>query len=314
MHDRSSRLDATGVTHALVAYGIWGLTPIYWKATQAVPAAELLAYRVLASLAVAALLVIATRTWREVARVLLAPRAAAAVVLSCLLLGANWLTFIYAVQTDRILATSLGYYINPLMNVVLGLLVLRERLTRAQAVAVAIAAAGVAYQTWQQAELPWISLVLAGSFGLYGLVRKLAPAAPLSGFALEMLLGAPAAIAFLWLLAGRGSATLPQASGSLQLLVAASGLITAAPLIAFASAADRLPLSTLGMFQFVAPTLAFLLAVILYDEPFTPAHAVSFACVWTALGLFVWEARQRVPQPAGVAVRAPGLYPGELEE
>ena len=243
--------DPTGVAHAVIAYGLWGFAPIYWKATLEFPAPELLAYRVLASLAVAIALVVGASAFREVMRVLRSPRGASAVALASLLLAANWLTFIYAVQTDRILATSLGYYINPLANVVLGLLVLRERLTRAQGIAVGIAAAGVAFQTWQVGALPWISLVLALSFGLYGLVRKLAPAAPL---------------------------------------------------LAFASAARRLPLSTLGMIQFIAPTLALLLAVTFYGEPFTPGHAVGFGCAWSALALFVWDGNQRRSRPRAGAV------------
>ena len=306
-HGRS--LDSTGVSHALIAYGIWGFAPIYWKETAHFPAAELLAYRVLASLVVAWLLVIANRAVRDVASVLRSPRATGAIALSCLLLSANWLTFIYAVQTDRILATSLGYYINPLMNVALGLAVLGERLTRAQGLAVAIAAAGVGYQTWQLGELPWISLVLASAFGLYGLVRKLAPATPLAGFGLETLTMAPFALGFLWLLSARGEAVMPAATAGMNLLVAASGLLTAAPLVAFASAANRLPLSSLGMFQFLAPTLAFLLAVLLYGEPFTRGHAVSFGSVWIALALFTWDSRQRSPEPEDVAPAGTEVYP-----
>ncbi len=304
-------LDPTGVSHALIAYGIWGFAPIYWRETAHVPAPEILAYRILSSFAVAVLLVIVAGVWGDVARVLRSPRATAAVVLSCVLLATNWLTFIYAVQTDRILATSLGYYINPLVNVVLGLALLGERLTRTQGVAVAIAAAGVCYQTWQQGSLPWISLVVATSFGLYGLVRKLAPAPPLAGFGLETLTMAPLAAGFLWLLSEGGDAVVPSTSSAMKWVVAGSGLLTAGPLLAFASAANRLPLSTLGMFQFIAPTLAFLIAVAFYGEALTRGHAVSFGCVWIALALFGWESRQRRPQavdPSDVASGAGALY------
>lgn len=304
-------LDATGVSHALIAYGIWGFAPIYWRETAHVPAPEILAYRILSAFAVALLLVVVAGVWGDVMRVLRSPWATAAVVLACVLLATNWLTFIHAVQTDRILATSLGYYINPLVNVVLGLALLGERLTRTQGVAVAIAAAGVCYQTWEQGSLPWISLVVATSFGLYGLVRKLAPAPPLAGFGLETLTMAPFAAGFLWLLSEGSDAVVPSTSSAMKWLVAGSGLLTAAPLLAFASAANRLPLSSLGMFQFIAPTLAFLIAVTFYDEAFTRGHAVCFGCVWIALALFGWESRRRGPQPVepgDVASAAGPLY------
>lgn len=312
-------LDPTGVSHALIAYALWGFAPIYWKLVAEFPAPELLAYRVLGSLAVAAALVVAARGLRDLARVLRSPRGVLAVALASLLLAINWLTFIYAVQTDRILATSLGYFMSPLANVVLGLLVLGERLTRAQAIAVSIAAAGLAFQTWQVGELPWIALVLAVSFGLYGLVRKLAPADPLPGFALESLCMAPLAVGFLWLLASRGEAVMAGAGAGARLLVAGSGVITAAPLLAFASAARRLPLSTLGMFQYISPTLALLVAVIFYGESFTPGHGVGFGCAWSALALFVWDGRQRSPRvgpaptTAAVAASAAERYPGVRE-
>jgi chloramphenicol-sensitive protein RarD len=305
-------LDATGVSHAVIAYGIWGFAPIYWKVTASFPAPELLAWRMLASLAVAWLLVASAGVFADVGRVLRSPRAVAAVGLSCLLLSANWLTFIYAVQTDRILSTSLGYFINPLMSVLLGLAVLRERLSRAQSLAVCIAAAGVACQTWLHGELPWISLVLASAFGLYGLVRKLASATPLTGFGLETLGMAPFALGFLWLLWQRGDAVMPEADTGMRWLVAGSGLLTAGPLVAFASAAKRLPLYALGMFQFVAPTLSFLLAVVFYGEAFTLGHMISFGCVWLALALFSWDAMQR-PGLAVVAADPVQMYPPELE-
>jgi chloramphenicol-sensitive protein RarD len=233
--------------------------------------------------------------------VLRVPRAAAAVAAAAALIATNWLVFIYAVQTDRILATSLGYYINPLVNVLVGMLVLRERLSRAQGIAVALAGAGVAFQTWQLGTLPWISLVLAASFGLYGFVRKVAPAPPLAGFCLETVMLAPvAAIALAWL-GARGEAVIPSAGLGSIVLVAGSGLLTAAPLLAFASAAKRLPLSTLGFFQYLAPSIAFGLAVLLYDEPLTTAHVVGFGCVWSALALVMWDSLQQSPVAAATA-------------
>jgi chloramphenicol-sensitive protein RarD len=291
-----------GALYAVLAYGVWGFAPIYWKALQPFPAPELLAYRVIASLGVAVLMLFALGAWRELGAALRSFRSAACGVAAGLLLGLNWLVFIWAVQNGRILATSLGYYINPLVNVLLGLLILRERLSRVQALAVGIAAVGVAMQTAEQGELPWVSLVLATSFGLYGLVRKIGPATPLIGFGIETLTLGPLAAAYIGHLDGR-AATVPGASGGMQLLVASSGLITALPLLAFANAAKRLPLSTLGLFQYLAPTLTFLLAVAVYGEPFTRGRAVSFACVWVALALGMWETLTRAPR---VAVAAAG--------
>lgn len=293
----------TGALYALLAYGIWGFAPIYWKEVERFPAPELLAYRVLASLGVAALMIAALRAWRELAAALRSPRSAACGAAAGLLLGVNWLVFIWAVQNGLILATSLGYYINPLVNVLLGLLILRERLSRVQVLAVGVAAVGVAVQTVEQGELPWVALVLATSFGLYGLVRKVGPAAPLVGFGIETLTLAPLAVAYLGHLGGRQVETVTAASAGMQMLVASSGLITALPLLAFASAARRLPLSMLGMFQYLAPTLTFLLAIWVYGEPFTRGRAVAFGCVWAALALSMWETLSRAPRVA-VAGRA----------
>jgi chloramphenicol-sensitive protein RarD len=297
MSMEADRERSAGALYAVLAYGIWGVAPIYWKATRFVPPAELLAYRVLWSFAVALVLIVALRNAGGLWRALRSPRSAAAAVVAGLLLAANWLTFIWAVQHDRILATSLGYYINPLVNVLFGLVLLRERLTRAQSLAVLLAGAGVALETIALGELPWIALVLAGSFGLYGLVRKLGPAAPLTGFAIETLTLAPLALAYLASLDGAGS-PLADADTGTQLLIAGSGPLTAAPLLAFASAAKRLPLSLLGMFQYIAPSIALVIAVSLYGEPFTRAHLASFGCVWLALGLTMWDSFQRMPRQA----------------
>jgi chloramphenicol-sensitive protein RarD len=282
-------LSSEGVAFALLAYTVWGFAAIYWKWMAAFPASELLAYRVLASMCIALLLVAATGAGSMVRQALKTGHGIRMVLAASALIATNWLVFIYAVQTDRILETSLGYYINPLVNVLFGMLLLGERLTRPQGIAVALAAGGVATQTLMLGSLPWISLVLATSFGLYGLVRKTAPVEPLAGYALETVTLAPAALAFLGWLAWSDQATIPQQPLATWAGVAASGLITAVPLLSFASAARRLPLSTLGMFQYLAPTIAFGLAVLLYDERVTLGNAISFGCVWLALGIFAWD-------------------------
>jgi len=245
--DESAAETSAGVLYALGAYGMWGLAPAYWKQLAGISAPEILAHRVLWSMGVGVVLVLSLRALPQVRAVLRSRRHAL-----------------------------------PLLAVLLG-----ERLRPAQIAAVALAAAGVAQMVVALGELPWIALVLATTFGLYGLVRKLAPATPLVGFSLETLLLSPLAAVFLYGLHASGESAVVDASWRAKLFVAGSGLFTAAPLLCFNSAAKRLRLSTLGLFQFIAPSGAFLLAVIAYDEPFTRVHLVTFACVWTALAIYV---------------------------
>jgi chloramphenicol-sensitive protein RarD len=197
--------------------------------------------------------------------------------------------FIYAVATDRVIATSLGYYLNPLVNVMFGLLVLDERLRPLQWVAVSIAAFGVGYYILSVGELPWISVTLAGTFGLYGLVRKLAPVEPVDGFGIEMAVLAGPSLALLVGLHLLGDAELPTGDLGTDALVACSGLLTAAPLLCFNAAARRLPLVTVGILQYIAPSMTLVLAVTLWDEPFGAEQAVTFGCVWAALAIFSLE-------------------------
>jgi chloramphenicol-sensitive protein RarD len=276
---------AAGSAFAIAAYTIWGLAPAYWKQVAEIPAAELTAWRALAAAALAVVMILASGRGREFVQTLADPRRSLAIALSALLIASNWLVFIYAVQTERVAHTSLGYYVNPLVSVALGLVVLRERLRPAQWGAVAVAAAGVGWWALRLGGLPWIACTLAITFALYGLVRKLAPVTPLVGFALEMGLLAPLAAAWLATRPEPGPA-LPGAGLSLQLWVSAAAFVTAAPLICFASAARRLPLAVLGLFQYIAPSLALLLAVAWLGEPFTGHHAISFGCVAAALAIF----------------------------
>lgn len=284
---------------AFAAFGLWGLAPIYWKLLRALPAAELLAHRVLSSLVVGMLLLFATRRWRELAAVLRSRRRLLPIVVSSLLIGLNWLIFIQAVNTGRVLATALGYFLNPLVNVLLGVVFLGERLTRGQLAAVVLGAAGVLYWAIDLGEAPWIALTLAASFGLYGLVRKLAAVGPLEGFALEVLLLTPAAGWYVAQLAAEGALAAPQQSAGIHALLAGAGVITAAPLLCFTAAARRLPLSTLGFFQYLAPSLSFLIAVGVYHEPFGRGQAIAFACVWAALALFSLATRRALGASLG---------------
>lgn len=278
--------SSAGVLLALGAFGLWGLTPIYWKAVRFLPPDALLAYRVLWALAVGVVLLLLTRSFGRWRQALSNPRTVAAMGLAAALLAVNWLIFIWAVNNDEVLATALGYYINPLVSVALGALVLGERLRRGQMIAVAIAAAGVVYMAVASDELPWIAVVLATSFGLYGLIRKVSPTGPVVGFAVEMTLIAPFAVLYLTLFAPVGESTPIFESAAVAGLVALAGIVTAAPLLLFNGAAKRLRLATLGLFQYLAPSLTFLLAVLVYGEAFTASHVVTFACVWSALALY----------------------------
>jgi len=295
MTDRAPpRSNSAGVLYALGAYGIWGIAPAYWKALEVVPATQILAHRILWSMLVGLLLLLFTRRGSEFRTVLGSRRHLLPMLTSAALLGTNWLTFIWAVATDRILDTSLGYYINPLINVLFGTALLKERLRPWQIVAVLLAAVGVLQMVFSLGALPWISLVLAVTFALYGLVRKVAPVMPVVGFTLETTLLAPLGGAYLLFVHANGSDAVSHASGGVKLLIACTGLFTAAPLLCFNSAAKRLRLSSIGLFQYIAPTMAFLLAVVFYAEPFTRVHAVTFSCVWLALAVYTADSARAV--------------------
>jgi chloramphenicol-sensitive protein RarD len=274
-----------GLAYAIGAYGFWGLVPIFWKALGRVPAHEVLAHRVAWSLVFVALAITFTRAWRRVGAVLSSPRAVLTMAVSATLVTANWGIFIWAVQSGRLVQASIGYYVNPLLSVMLGVVVLGERLRRAQVLAVVLALAGVVYFAVASGVWPWVSLALAGTFGLYGLVRKRAPVEPLVGLFVETSLVAPLAIGFVAWLASRGIGAFGTSTRASVMLIAA-GPITAVPLVWFAAAARRLPLSTLGFAQYLAPTLQLALAVIAYGEPLGRAHVVTFACIWSALALY----------------------------
>jgi len=239
--------------------------------------------------------------WPELTAALRQPRTVAALALSTVFIAVNWGLFVWAVNADRVLATSLGYFINPLVNVLLGLVVLGERLNRRQWIAVSLAATAVSILTIRQGHLPWISLVLALSFGLYGLLRKMVRADAVVGLTFETMTLAPLAAAFLLFEKHRGVAAFGHRGSTIDALLVVAGAVTVVPLILFTLGVRRLPLSTAGLLQYIAPTCTFLLAVFLYNEPFTGAHAISFGLIWTALGIYTFDIRQRLrgESPAG---------------
>jgi chloramphenicol-sensitive protein RarD len=287
-----------GFALGLAAYALWGVLPIYFKAIAAVPAVDIVAHRILWSLPFLAVLIWLTKGSEKVRAALQRPRTIAILTLTALLIGGNWLLYVYAVTGGHILAASFGYYLNPLANVLLGRFVLRERLGRLQWIAVAIAAAGISVLAAGALGQLWLSLALCVSFALYGLLRKIVPADAVTGLAIETAILFPLAIAWLgWLVAAGQPAmgTTRQDAGLLLL----AGIVSTTPLLLFTAAARRLPYSTLGMLQFVAPTLQFLIAVLLYGERFTAAHAIAFGAIWTALVLYVIALVRapRLPQP-----------------
>ncbi|HZA51236.1 MAG TPA: EamA family transporter RarD [Myxococcaceae bacterium] len=281
-----ARESAIGLAFALAAFGAWGVNPIYFNALRSVSPLEIIAHRVLWSVLVVAVLVHAGNRWREL-KAAVAPGSGRAVfLLTSVLISINWLVFIWATHNDRLLDASLGYFINPLVNVVLGVVVLRERLTRVQAIAVALAALGVLNQVWTLGIFPWISLALALSFGTYGLLRKRVAADSTVGLFIETLLLAPVALGYLIYLGVHGALAFGDGPLGRDALLAASGVVTAFPLLWFVAAARRLRLATLGLVQYVAPTAQFVLAVALYGERFTAAHAITFGLIWISLALY----------------------------
>ncbi len=284
-----------GAGYAVLAYGAWGLLPIYWKLFPNIPAIEVVAHRMLWSLFFVVGLIAFQRRLPELKAYLVQVKQLGVLLLTAFLLSANWGVYVYGVNSGNVVQTSLGYFINPLINVLFGFLFLRERFNRWQSLAVGLAAIGVANFVWSVGEWPWIALSLGVTFALYGLLRKLAPAPPLIGLAIETLLLAPVAAALIvwWDFAGVGAFG---TEGTQDLLLLSAGVMTSLPLLWFANAGKRLRLSTLGLFQYIAPTLQFSLGVFLYGEPFTPAHAVTFAFIWIALVIYtsntLWSNRK----------------------
>ena len=278
--------SASGVIYAGAAFLIWGLGPIYWKALAAVPSLEIIFHRVVWSFAFLLILIIAGRRWQEFFSALKNLRILLTLSSTAAILAFNWLIYVWAINNEHILQGSLGYYINPLVNVVFGVLILRERLRPFQILAVVMAGAGVVYLTFSYGEFPWIALALACSFGLYGLIRKVAPVGPLIGLSVEtMLLTGPAA-AYLIYTEAEGTAAFLHAGTRIDLLLLGTSVLTAVPLTLFTAGAKRITLSTLGLMQYIAPTGIFLLAVFYYHEPFSTAKVWTFIMIWTALAVY----------------------------
>ena len=308
MTDAHARTRA-GLLMGLGAYAIWGVLPLYFKAVVHVRATEIVSHRILWSLVCVGALATLWRRWPAIRTALATPRVAMTLFLTAVLIGANWLVYIYAVVAGHVLESSLGYYLNPLANVLLGIFLLKERLSPWQKGAVGLAAAGVAVLAFGSGGAIWISLALAGTFAVYGFLRKVAPVDSLEGLWLETLFLAPLALGFLLWLGVRGeSAFLRDLPTDILLIL--GGAFTATPLLLFTAAAKRLPYSTLGFLQYVAPSLQFLLAVLVFGEPLTTAHLVCFGAIWSALAIFMVEGVRGARASSAARARATELESG----
>lgn len=291
-----------GVVYAALAYGVWGVFPLYFHQVAAVPPLEIVLHRTVWSLVFLLLILAALRRFHALAPVLRRPRQLLLFALSALLLSGNWLVYVWAVNNGHVIDASLGYFINPLVYVLLGFAFLHERPRPVQWGAVALAGLGVLWLTWQAGALPWIALLLAGSFGLYGLMRKTAVLGALEGLALETLLLAPLALPALALVTLQGHGSPAQADASTWGWLLLAGPVTAVPLLLFAAGARRIPLATLGLLQYIGPTLQMAIGLWVFHEPFHREQLLGFVLIWLALALYsaegLWVSRRRAPAAA----------------
>ncbi len=290
MKSNPSNVSWTGVACAFLAFLIWGLSPIFYKALATVPPFEILMHRMVWSFIFLQALLVMLHRWKTFISVFKNLRTLCMLVATTVLVSCNWFVFIWAINNGHILQTSLGYYINPLINILLAMVFLGERLRKLQIMAVLLALAGVTYLTFSLGRFPWVALTLAFSFAFYGLIRKVAPVPTIEGLSIEtMFLFVPAA-GYLYYLDLHGSGALFRIDRHIDLLLMATALVTALPLLLFTLGARRLTFITIGFMQYLAPSCTFLLAVFLYREPFSTAQAVTFILIWAALALFSADA------------------------
>ncbi|MBI1793963.1 MAG: EamA family transporter RarD [Chloroflexi bacterium] len=289
-----------GILYAVGAYLMWGLFPLYWIQLETIPALQLIGHRIAWSFILLIIVIFIARQWKDF-RAALNAKTIRIYLIAAVLISVNWFTYVWAVNNGFVVETSLGYYINPLFSVLLGVIVFRERLRPIQWIPIALAAAGVFYLTATYGSLPWIALTLAFTFGLYGLVKKTAPLSSLYGLTLETGLLFLVAVAYLLYSEFTGQGAFLRSGPKADLMMVGAGLVTTVPLLLFAYAAQRVPLTTLGILQYINPTMQFLLGVLLYKEPFTQNRLIGFGMVWAGLILFWIEglyARRNIsPEP-----------------
>jgi len=289
-----------GVIYALCAYTLWGFAPLYFKYIDHIDPLEIIMHRIIWSFALLLLLVLAMGQWNVLKDILARPKQLVVLAIASVLVGSNWLIFIWAVNNDRMLEASLGYFINPLLNVALGMLFLGERLPRLQLFAVAIAFFGVSIQVVLFGTIPWISLALAGSFGVYGLIKKKIKLKALTSLCIETAILTPPAIVY-WFFLESESASFVSNEWSLNLTLVSAGIVTTLPLLAFGAAATRLPYYVQGLFQYIGPSLMFILAIVVFNEELDQTKLITFGFIWLALFVFVFDMWRKARKKRSVA-------------
>jgi len=293
-----------GFLLALGAYLLWGLLPFYMKAVAHLPLAEVIAHRIVWSVPIAAAVLVWAGRTADFKAAIRSPRTIAMAALTAALISVNWGIYVWAIAVDRTVETALGYYINPLVVVVVGAVLLGEKLDRLQIAAVALATVAVTVLTIEGGKLPWVSLALAFSFAAYGFFRKTLPIGPSQGFLLEVLLLSVPALSYIVYLIATGQDHIVSSTGTDTALLIGCGPVTSVPLLLFAFGAKLLRLSTIGIMQYIAPTMVFLIAVLIFDEPFGTAQAIAFALIWTALAMYSWSMLVTARRAAATSVRA----------
>jgi chloramphenicol-sensitive protein RarD len=302
---KSQQESLSGVAYASGAFLIWGLSPIYWKVLQSIPALETIMHRALWSFFFLLIVLISQGHFSEFMAAVKNRRTLMILFPTTMLLGFNWFIYIWAVNNEHILQASLGYFINPLVNVLLGMIFLRERLRPLQAVALGLAVVGVLYLTFNYGEFPWIALSLAFAFGFYGLIRKVAPVSSLVGLSIEMLFFFVPALAYIVFLDSKGTGALFHMSTKIDIFLIGTAFLTAFPLLIFTLGTRRLNLSTVGFLQYIAPSCMFLLGVFLYNEPLSSVYIFTFVLIWTALCLYSADSAMHYRRGKNL----PGVHP-----
>ena len=296
-----------GAIFACLAFFMWGLAPIYFKMIQHVSAFEILMHRVIWSVMFLILVVSVLNYWDKIKRILIQPKLILILVVTSTLLGFNWGLFIWAINNNHMLDASLGYYINPLLNVLLGMVFLNERLRKLQGAAVALAFTGVLLQLISFGSFPIVAFSLATSFALYGLLRKKLQVDALPGILIEALILLPVALTYWWLMVPTETSNLPGNDWLTNVLLVSAGIVTTLPLLCFTGAAKRLQYTTLGFFQYIGPSLMFILAVVFYGEVFDAERVITFACIWSALAIFSWDSYHQSRKRRKAAIVASGV-------